>query len=72
MIERSRGRWIPAGENGFELATMDFAIDPPVAETRTDAYVCVRNLGRRPIVLTGVFTKFGNTCSTGAGSSTSR
>ena len=65
LVERSRGRWIPAGENGFELATMDFAIDPPVTDTRTDAYVCVRNLGRRPIVLTGVLTKFANTLLNG-------
>ena len=39
---------------------MDFTIDPPVRHTRTDAYVCVRNTGRLPIVLTGVLTPFGN------------
>ena len=65
LVGRSRGRWIPAGENGLELATMDFPIDPPVPHTRTDAYVCVRNLGRRPIVLTGVLTKFANTILNG-------
>ncbi len=65
LVGRSRGRWIPAGENGLELATMDFPIDPPVPHTRTDAYVCVRNLGRLPIVLTGVFTNFANTLLNG-------
>ena len=39
---------------------MDFPIDPVVRHTRTDAYVCIRNLGRRPIVITGVLTPFGN------------
>ena len=65
LVARSTGRWLPAGKgagtSGISEPAMDFAIDPPVRNTRTDAYVCVRNVGRRPIVLTGVLTPFGNT-----------
>ena len=60
LVGRSRGRWIPPTSSGFTPARMDFTIDPPVRHTRTDAYVCIRNAGRLPIVITGVLTPFGN------------
>ena len=60
VVGRSRGRWVRPGEEGFPLSRMDFPIDPPVRHTRTDGYVCIRNTGRLPIVLTGVLTPFGN------------
>ena len=60
LVGRSHGRWVRPGSEGFPLSRMDFTIDPPVRHTRTDAYVCIRNTGRSPIVLTGVLTPFGN------------
>ena len=65
VVARARGRWLPARSNGLPLSTMDFSFDPPVRRTRTDAYVCVRNTGRLPIVLTGVLTPFANTILNG-------
>lgn len=59
-VASSRGRWIPPKSRELPLSVMDFPIDPPVRRTRTDAYVCVRNTGPLPIVITGVLTPFGN------------
>ena len=51
--------WVPPGLPAAPTM-MDFPIDPPVRNTRTDAYVCIRNTGAGPINLRGVLTKFGN------------
>lgn len=59
LVARSEGRLVPPGAEGLPLSRMDFTIDPPVRRTRLDAYVCIRNTGRLPIVLTGVLTPFG-------------
>lgn len=68
LVAHSAGRYVPPsaeppvpGTEGQRLGRMDFPIDPPVRHTRTDAYVCVRNRGRLPIVITGVLTPYGNT-----------
>lgn len=67
VIGHSQGRYVPPsaepplpGTEGQNLGRMDFPIDPPVRHTRTDAYVCVRNTGRLPIVISGVLTPYGN------------
>ncbi len=67
LVGHSRGRYVRPGAEppvpGTEshpLGRMDFTIDPPVRHTRTDAYVCVRNTGRAPMVLMGVLTSYGN------------
>jgi hypothetical protein len=60
VVAQSPGRLVPKGADGFPDTRMDFPVDPPVRHTRLDAYVCIRNTGRLPIVLKGVLTPFGN------------
>jgi len=52
VVARVPGRYPAPG-------VIEATIDPPVRRTRLDAVVCIRNMGKGTVVLSGILTPFG-------------
>jgi hypothetical protein len=53
VIARAPGRYRPPGG-------VDVTIDPPIRHNRVDGVVCMRNIGKVTVVMSGILTPFGN------------